>query len=171
MKLTAVMALTVDGKIGINDAHFPDWTGKSDKRMFKDITMKAGAVIMGSKTFDTIGKPLANRKNIVMTRNPLRLSHWDNLIFSSKSPKAILDDLKMEGFSEAVLAGGATINLLFAKAGLIDELIVTYAPKIFGQGLSLFSEAVAIDLDLKEVKSLDGGVIYARYLILSKNEK
>lgn len=167
MKVIAVMASTVDGRIGISDAHFPDWTGKSDKRMFKKITMKAGAVIMGSKTFDTIGKPLLERKNIVMTREPTRISHWNNLIYSSKSPEEILDNLTAEGFQEVVLAGGATINTLFAKAGLIDELVITYAPKIFGQGLSLFSESVFMELSLLELKTLEDGVIYAHYRILS----
>lgn len=167
MKLIAIMALTVDGKIGISDNHFPSWTGKADKRMFKQFTTKAGAIIMGSKTFDTIGKPLRGRKNIVMTRNPLRCSSWDNLIFSSKSPQEILDDLEADGFREVVLAGGATINTLFADAGLIDEIIVTYAPKIFGRGLSFFSGPITMDLKLKELKFLEDGVIYAHYLVVS----
>jgi dihydrofolate reductase len=36
MKVTLVMALTVDGKIGKSPEHFPDWTGKEDKRIFRE---------------------------------------------------------------------------------------------------------------------------------------
>ncbi|MGD9211023.1 MAG: dihydrofolate reductase family protein [Desulfobacteraceae bacterium] len=166
MKLTVIMAMTVDGKIGINDNHFPDWTGKADKRLFKEITMRAGVIIMGSKTFDVIGRPLPGRKNIVMTRNPQRRSQWENLIFTSKSPKELLEDLEQEGFREAILAGGAKINTLFANNGLINDLIVTYAPKTFGHGLSLFSNAVFMNLKLNDLKLLEDGAIFAHYKVI-----
>lgn len=167
MKVIAVMAMTVDGKIAINEKHFPDWTGKADKQLFKQRSMKAGALIMGSKTFDTIGKPLPNRKNIVMTRNPLRRSSWENLVFCSNPPQEILEKLDADGFQEVILAGGASVNTLFAKAGLIDELILTYAPKIFGRGVSLFSEPVRIDLNLKELKLIEKEIIFAHYEVQS----
>lgn len=167
MRLIVIMAMTVDGKIGVSDDHFPDWTGRADKLLFKKITMKAGVLIMGYNTFQIIGKPLPGRKNIVMTRNLTRRSHWDNLVFSSKSPKEILDDLKKDNYKEVILAGGAKVNTLFAKAGLINDIIVTYVPKIFGKGLSLFSEPLSMDLKLKEFKSLDDGTIYAHYQVLS----
>ena len=126
MRLIVIMAMTVDGKIGVSDDHFPDWTGRADKLLFKKITMKAGVLIMGYNTFQIIGKPLPGRKNIVMTRNLTRRSHWDNLVFSSKSPKEILDDLKKDNYKEVILAGGAKVNTLFAKAGLINDIIVTF---------------------------------------------
>ena len=167
MRLTLIMAMTVDGIIGVSDDHFPNWTSKADKRLFKEITMKAGVLIMGYKTFETIGKPLPGRKNIVMTRNMARRSRWDNLIFSSRPPKDILDNLDADGFCEAILAGGAKVNTLFAKAGLINEILVTYAPKIFGQGISLFSEPVCMDLKLKKIETLEDGSIYAHYQVIS----
>ena len=45
MKVTMLMALTVDGKIGKDAYHFTDWTGREDKRMFKQISLKAGATV------------------------------------------------------------------------------------------------------------------------------
>ncbi|MBF0204054.1 MAG: dihydrofolate reductase, partial [Desulfamplus sp.] len=74
MKVILVMAMTLDGKIARHSMEPVDWTGKADKKKFVEITKKAGAVIMGSTTFDTIGKRLPNRKNIVMTRNASRLT-------------------------------------------------------------------------------------------------
>lgn len=171
MKLIVIMAMTVDGKIGVSDDHFPDWTGRADKLLFKEITLKAGVLIMGYKTFKIIGKPLPDRKNIIMTRNPARHSIWDNLVFSSKSPKEILADLKRDGFKEAILAGGAEVNTLFAKDGLISDIIITYVPKIFGQGVSLFSEPVRMELKLNESRCLDDGAIYTHYQVLSSDMK
>ena len=60
--------------------------------------------------------------------------------------------MEKEGFTEAILAGGPTINTLFAREKLIDEIIVTVYPLIFGYGTSLFSEEIAMELELKDVQ-------------------
>ncbi len=171
MKVTLIMAITVDGKIGKDPDHFPDWTGKEDKRLFKTITQKAGVVIMGSKTFDTIGSPLPGRKNIVLTRRRDRLSKWPNLVFTEQSPKEILNGLQKDGFSDVVLAGGAGINMLFARANLIDEIIVTIAPKIFGAGISLFEGEIDLALALEDVKKLGKDLILARYSVIKDSDQ
>ncbi len=168
MKVTLVMALTVDGKIGKSPEHFPDWTGKEDKKIFAEITRRAGAVIMGSKTFDTIGTPLPDRKNIVLTRDITRKSGWENLVYTDKKPKEILDGLEKEGFSSVILAGGSLVNSLFAEENLIDEMIVTISPKIFGYGLSLFSEEISLDLELEEIKEIGKKLVYLKYRVLKK---
>ena len=163
MIVTLVMALTADGKIGRDPDHFPDWTGKEDKKLFAAISKKAGAVIMGSKTFDTLGKPLPNRKNIILTRNRERQSKWPNLHYTDKDPETILKELEAEGYSEVVLAGGAWVNTLFAQANLIDNIVVTISPKIFGSGLSLFTEAVYMDLELKSMDRIGQNLICLKY--------
>ena len=165
MKLILLMALTVDGKIGRSTDHFPDWTGPEDKRMFKTVTQKAGVVIMGSRTFDTIGKPLPGRRNIVLTRNKDRVSQWENLKYTGQTPTEIVADLKAEGFSEVILAGGATVNYLFAAADLIDEIHVTFAPFIFGAGLPLFSGKVSMSLELMKLQRLGDHRILAQYRV------
>jgi dihydrofolate reductase len=169
MKVTLLMALTVDGKIAKHANHFPDWTEKADKKMFKDITMNAGVIIMGSKTYDTIGKPLPDRKNIVLTRNPHRKSETDNLVFTNAPPKKILADLEATGADHAVLIGGATINSLFAMEGLIDELILTYCPIVFGAGISLFSDDISMDLRLTEVSRIGENSVVAKYVVIPSN--
>lgn len=165
MKLTLLMAVTADGFIAKSSEHFPDWTGKADKRLFVSVTQKAGVVIMGSKTFDIIGKPLPRRRNVILTRNKSRVSRWENLTYTDQEPEAILRDLGKDGFSEAVLAGGAHINALFAQKGLIDELLLTVCPKIFGQGISLFSSPVEMALELVEHSLLAENTLLMRYRV------
>ncbi|GBC61100.1 dihydrofolate reductase [Desulfonema ishimotonii] len=167
MKVILLMATTLDGKIGKSPDHFPDWTGKADKKLFVEITKRAGVVIMGSKTFDTIGKPLPDRKNIILTRNKKRISEWENLVFTDESPGAVLEHLAAEGFSEVVLAGGAMVNSLFAEAGLIDEIIVTISPKIFGFGLSLFTQEISMELVLKDVRRLGENLVCLTYSVVN----
>ncbi len=166
MKVTVLMAMTLDGKIGRSPDHFPDWTGTADKKLFVDLSKRAGVVIMGSKTYDTIGRPLPERKNIVMTRDVSRTSPWDNLIFTQASPREILSQLEGEGYSEVILAGGALVNSLFAEAGLIDEIVVTISPKVFGYGISLFTEEVSMDLFLKGVRQIDENLVCLTYGVL-----
>jgi len=166
LKVIMLMAVTLDGRTAKNPYHFPDWTGKEDKKLFADITKKAGVVIYGARTFDTIKKALPERKNIVMTRNIKRISESENPEFTDKSPEAILQDLEKQGFEEAVICGGAYINTLFAKKNLIDEIIVTISPLIFGTGLSLFTEDILMELELKETKPLGKNLIFARYIVI-----
>ena len=166
MKVILVMALTLDGRTGKGDNHFVDWSGAEDKKLFVELTKKAGVLIMGSKTFDTIGKPLPDRCNIVMTRMPeKRPAHIDNLIFTAQTPESVLLDLAKCGYGEVVLAGGTVINTLFARRKLIDEIVVTLSPLIFGKGISLFAEDVQMDLELIETEQLGQDLIMARYRV------
>ncbi len=165
MKTTMLMAVTLDGKIAKGPDHFPDWTGKEDKKLFVEITRKAGVILMGSKTFDAIGKPLPGRKNVVLTRNKSRRSRWDNLVYTDRPPHDILEDLEQEGFSRVILAGGAQVNTLFARENLIDEIIVTVSPKIFGEGVSLFRGEMSMELSLMEMKRLSDGVVFLKYRV------
>jgi dihydrofolate reductase len=166
MKVTLIMAMTADGMIARHNAHYPDWTGRADKIMFKQMTIKAGVVIMGSRTYATIGKPLPGRLNWVMTRNPGRYRPEENLIFSDDSPQAILEELIRRGYKTAALTGGSTINSLFAHARLIDEMIITIIPTLFGQGVPLFSESVNINLELIGSNELERGTPLLHYRLL-----
>lgn len=167
MKVILLMALTLDGRIAKGDSHFVDWSGTEDKKLFVEVTKRARALIMGSKTFDTIGKPLPGRCNIVMTRMPdHRHSDPPNLIFTAQTPESILLDLSKAGYKEVVLAGGTVANSLFARRGLIDEVMVTISPLIFGKGISLFADDVTMNLELIEARPLGTDLIMARYRVL-----
>jgi len=166
MKVICLMATTLDGKIAKDSDHFPDWTGKADKKLFMEITKKAGVLIMGSKTYDTIGRPLPGRKNVVLTRDGGRFSDDENLVFVSEAPSQILNNLERDGFFEVILAGGAQINTLFARENLIDELALTISPKIFGKGLGVFSPEIEMQLELKSFEKIDENTIFVRYKVL-----
>ena len=121
---------------------------------------------MGSKTYDTIGKPLPDRKNIVLTRSPHNNAKKDNLVFTSDPPQKILTDLEAAGIDHVILIGGAKINSLFAMEGLIDEMILTYSPKSFGKGISLFSSELSIDLKLIGVNKIGENSVVVKYAVI-----
>jgi len=67
MKLSLIVAVSRNGVIGI-DNHLP-WHLPEDLKYFKSVTM-GKPLIMGRKTYDSIGRPLPGRTNIVITRDP-----------------------------------------------------------------------------------------------------
>ena len=168
MKVILVMAQTLDGKIGKDPNHFPNWTVNGDKKLFASVSRKAGVIVMGSKTFDTLGAPLPGRNNVIVTRDKRRISHWHNLTFTNKRPGEIVKMLEEQGYSEAVLAGGSRVNSLFARENLIDEVIVTISPIVFGSGLSLFSEKVFINLKLQTVDRVGDDLVVLKYTVVKE---
>lgn len=165
MKLILLMALTLDGKIGRDADHFPDWTGRADKRFFARRSREAGVVIMGSRTFDTLGQPLPGRKNVVLSRDPSRVSRPPDLVFTAGPPRAVVDMLAGEGYAEGILAGGARINTLFAAAGLVDEILVTVSPLVFGTGLCLFDAPLDLRLESLAVERPDPELVLLHYRV------
>lgn len=67
MRISLIAAVAEGGAIG-RDGGMP-WHLSSDLRHFKATTMGC-PVVMGRKTYESIGRPLPGRPNIVVTRNP-----------------------------------------------------------------------------------------------------
>ncbi len=82
------------------------WHLPADMKHFKDITA-LHAIIMGRKTFESIGKPLPNRKNIVITRDQNYLRHGvdvvhslEEAIHSARTPLAENEEIFVIGGAE-----------------------------------------------------------------------
>lgn len=113
--LTLIVARARNGVIG-RDNTLP-WRLPEDLAHFKRTTMGA-PVIMGRKTWESIGRPLPGRRNIVVSRNPeLRLD-------GAEIASSLEDALRLcVGVEQAFLIGGAQ---LYAEAlPSADRLIVT----------------------------------------------
>jgi dihydrofolate reductase len=165
MKVILLMAVTADGMIARDSMQLVDWTGKADKQYFVHVTRQAGVMIMGSKTFDTIGKVLPGRKTIVMTKNKTRTSRNTDLIFTDQTPGQIVKDLGAQGFTSAALVGGSIVNTLFLKENLVDEIHLTMVPRFFGKGMPLFNEILDTRLELLDVKKIDEGHVLLTYRV------
>ena len=105
-----VAAVADNGVIGRDNRLI--WRLKSDLRRFRDLTW-GKPMIMGRKTFESIGKPLPGRRTVVLTRDPafapegVEVAHgWDEAV-------ARADALAAEmGASEIMVVGGAEIYAL-----------------------------------------------------------
>lgn len=159
-----MMATTADGKIAKTSSHFPDWTSKEDKKMFAEISKKHGVVIMGEKTFSTFPSPLKNRLNVVFTKQK-KPKKIEAVKWVSGEPGKVLKELKSIGYKSAILGGGAFLNTLFLEKKLINEIILTIEPKIFGEGLGLFNGDFNVNLKLLELKKINNNSIMIKYKV------
>jgi dihydrofolate reductase len=67
MRLSAIVAVAENGVIG-RDNELP-WHLSADLRRFRRLTT-GHAIIMGRRTWESIGRPLPERRSIVLTRDP-----------------------------------------------------------------------------------------------------
>ncbi|MFC0133965.1 diacylglycerol kinase [Massilia eurypsychrophila] len=113
-RLTLVVAIDAQRGIGVNNT-LP-WRLPEDLAHFKRVTT-GHPIIMGRKTFDSIGRPLPNRRNIVVTRNP----DWRH--DGVDAVGSLADALALVGHEPAFIIGGAQI--FNESMALADQLIVT----------------------------------------------
>ncbi|OGY44806.1 MAG: hypothetical protein A2729_02890 [Candidatus Buchananbacteria bacterium RIFCSPHIGHO2_01_FULL_39_14] len=159
MKLILMMATTVDGIIAKTKDQKADWTTPADKKAFIAETKKHGVIIMGDTTFDTIGKPLPGRLNLILSFTPEKYKEREipgTLEFVKMPPGDVVKMLESRNFSSAILGGGARTNAAFLKAGLVDEILITIEPKLFGVGIN-FTEGEDLDLNLELIESKEIG--------------
>ncbi|MFP4554325.1 MAG: dihydrofolate reductase, partial [Actinomycetota bacterium] len=102
MRTVIVAAVGSNGVIGIDD-RLP-WSIPEDLARFKRITM-GGALVMGRATFESIGRPLPGRTNIVLTRNEA----WSHEgVEVAGSLDAALEIARARG-QDAFVIGGAEV--------------------------------------------------------------
>jgi dihydrofolate reductase len=111
------LIVAMDRKRGIGIANQLPWRLPEDLAHFKRTTT-GHAIIMGRKTFDSIGRPLPGRRNIVVTRNPAW--HREGVITAS-TPEQACALAQQE--QEAFIIGGA--ELFRQTLALADRMIVT----------------------------------------------
>ena len=113
--LTLVVARARNGTIGRNNA-LP-WRLPEDLAHFKRTTLGA-PIIMGRKTWDSIGRPLPGRRNIVVSRNTALKLEGAEVVGSLEAAQ-----LLCIGAEQVFLIGGAQ---LYAEAlPSADRLVVT----------------------------------------------
>ncbi|MFL5733843.1 MAG: dihydrofolate reductase family protein [Chloroflexia bacterium] len=166
MKIIMLAALTIDGKLARNSAHFVDWTSREDKRIFSSTTRQAGALILGHNTYKTFPTPLPGRLHVVMTYSLAgKESVPGEVEYTSDPPERIVASLEARGYTEAVVGGGSQVNSLFLQANLVDEIWLTIEPAIFGLGVDLL-HGIQFDLQAKLIhleRLNDAGAIHLRY--------
>lgn len=121
MTLSLIAAVARNGAIGKDNALL--WRLPEDLQFFKRTTMGC-PVIMGRKTYESIGRPLPGRRNIVITRNPQWTAPGIETALSLDAAQALVTDA-----AKVFVIGGAQI---YEQAlALADEIALTEVDKDF----------------------------------------
>jgi dihydrofolate reductase len=117
MRLTIVVAVSENGVIG-SDNRLP-WRLPDDLKRFKALTM-GKPIIMGRKTYDSIGHPLPGRKNIVITRDAHRRINGCVVVGSIAQALAAAEPAE-----EVILGGGGDLY-----AQLLDRVDTIHLTRV-----------------------------------------
>lgn len=103
MKLSLIVAASINYAIGKDNRLL--WSLPNDMKFFKNTTW-AMPVLMGRKTWESLGKPLAGRLNIVITRQ----DGWQQQgVAAAASLTQAIAIAEAEGYKECFVIGGGEI--------------------------------------------------------------
>lgn len=179
MKVILYMAVSIDGIAALDEKTGIERYGSSEDRDFFLSGAKAcDAVIMGKNTaasFKVYGLPnfvLTHDKNFLQAQKPAGADgakaqdgRGFERVCLSGEPQEICAALEARGIKKAALLGGPSTNLLFLRAGLVDEIFLTVEPVTLGQGIRFLSEPLESRWTLADTKVLNArGAIVLHYV-------
>jgi dihydrofolate reductase len=127
-KVVLVAAVAENGVIG-RDGALP-WRLKSDMQHFRRLTL-GRPVVMGRKTYESIGKPLKDRTNIVISRDPAYSA--EGIVVANSLDAAIevaREDARHRGADSIAIIGGAGIfSDCLAIADRLEITLVHASPR------------------------------------------
>ncbi len=115
-KLTIVVAMSDNGAIGQDNQLL--WHLPNDLKHFKSLTLNK-PIIMGRKTYESIGKPLPHRQNIILTHARYLKIPGTEVVHSVNEALDVTNDAP-----EVMIIGGGEIYKLFMP--LVSTMHITY---------------------------------------------
>ena len=131
------------------------WKIKGEQKQFKELTT-GNVVIMGRKSFEEIGKPLPNRKNIIVSRN--EKFSGENLITASSLQEA----LELTKGEKVYVAGGC--GLYEEALPLVDVMYITEVDVEIEDGDVFFPEFDETEFEKTVIESGGDEVKYTRVI-------
>ena len=119
MRISIIVAVAENGVIGRGGA-LP-WRLSDDLRRFKQLTM-GHTIIMGRRTWESIGRALPGRRTVVVSRNPDFRTNVDGVTATTSLDKS-LSIAEVAGDDEAFIIGGA--ELYRESLGRANRLYLT----------------------------------------------
>lgn len=137
LNIALIAAMAENGVIG-RDNQMP-WHLPADLAYFKKVTL-GKRVVMGRKTFDSIGRPLPDRRNLVISRNP------------AFQPDGVEVFGSVEETLAALVADGSDDEIMVIGGGTIYQRMMVHADRLYLTRIDLAVEGDAYfpELDSKE---------------------
>lgn len=143
-----------------NEGIYPEWY----------IFTNRGFTIEDRPTGNPVPVTLVSRENLPAESYP---EGGGKLFFGVKCPaKTLIEHLEKKGKKRVLLLGGGTLNQLFYKEGLVDELFLTLCPIILGSetAINLVKAPLPapVRLTLKSSK-VSGNLVFLKYRVQNKS--
>jgi len=154
LSLKLIVAMTKDRVIGKGNKM--PWQIDEDLAYFKALTM-GGAVIMGKRTYESIGRPLPGRTNVVLSRNPD--FKREKLVSLTSLQEAI------QKFPDAFIIGGA--NVFKQALPLVEIMYITQInAEIPGDTMFPIFDASAWDMEVLDKRTTKSGyeILFLKYI-------
>lgn len=140
---------------------------------FCELAREFGNFVVGRKTYEAVKKwdggynfdDLVGVEKIIISQD--KNFKLDKGYILANSPEDALAKLSQKGFKKVLVTGGANINSAFAKANLLDEVVLNFEPVVVGKGISVFApEDFELKLKLVSSKKSVSGILTLVYNIL-----
>ena len=156
MEIILIAAIGENGEMGHNNELL--WHLPGDLPRFKEMTM-GSPIIMGRKTFDSIGRPLPGRLNIVLTAN----DQWqaEGVTVASSLDTAI--ELASEENEKAFVIGGGQIYKLFLPFATTLEITEVFDAPVADTFFPNFSSTEFTEIARNKNQDTDPKFDYVTY--------
>lgn len=173
MRVTFVAVMSVDGHITRGDD--PDvhaWASPEDWQHFVQLRDRHDALVMDRKSYEAVRpQPSSGLLRVVLTHYPERYADVTvpgQLEFITANAQTVCRRLRERGCQRLLVAGGSTVSRDFFAAGLVDDLYITFEPRLFATGTPLIAPAsLDVRLQLEQVVTLNAqGTLLVQYAVL-----
>lgn len=132
MILSIISAIGNNNEIGKANALL--WNLPVDMKHFRETT-RGHIIIMGQKTFESMGRPLPNRRNIILTLDKTFKREDAEVVYSLEELDKLLDKTSQKDEEIFVIGGGQVYRLFIDKA---DRLYITHVNVSFPDADTFF---------------------------------
>lgn len=126
--METILIAAMDEERGIGKDNTIPWSNSADMKRFRQTTM-CNPIIMGRRTFESLGKVLGGRLNIVVTTHPETCEG----VLTAKSLEDAISALRASGamFEQVYVIGGGQIYQEALSKGLVDRVELSVIPGVF----------------------------------------
>ena len=184
MRCSVFIATSADGYIatGDGDVSWLETSGDATAELgdnadmgFEHFFSSVDCMIMGRKTMEKLSSfnltaeqwPYGDTPIFVISQsqNVAPDNLRDHVIMCGDTIDDVVADLRKKGFTHAYVDGGALVTA-FLNLGLINEMTITQAPILLGEGIPLFGHlTVPVHLEQAQVKAYANGFVQKHYLV------
>ena len=154
MIISLIVAIAQNGVIGKSNGEM-SWHIKEEFQHFKNTTL-GFPIVMGRKTFETLGKPLKGRLNIVVSKNQFYRTLFDDVVVESSLDKAIEHCKNINPERIFIIGGG---EIYRQEIVFVDEMIITFM-KFEAEGEVKFPKINNDDWNIEKIRDHELFEIY-----------